>query len=104
VSSVPFPIFSRGGFLCGNDAALFFTCFGYVVLLLVGSANLGHRRLHSSRPMDFNKRRETPSITYWRISNKRREASSIAYWQISRSLIVLPHFFLDNRTSPEKPV
>jgi hypothetical protein len=36
--------------------------------------------LHSSRPMDFN---------------KRREASSIAYWRISRSRIVLPHIFLE---------
>jgi hypothetical protein len=39
---------------------------------------LGHRCLHSSCPMDFNKRRGT---------------SSIAYWRISRSWIVLPHIF-----------
>jgi hypothetical protein len=70
------PFSPRGGFLCGNSAPLFFTCFDYVVLLWVGSADLGHRRLHSSRPMDFNKRRETPLI---------------AYWQISRSWIVLSH-------------
>jgi hypothetical protein len=79
----------RGGFLCGNCAPLFFTRFGYVVLPWVGSANLGHRCLHSSRPTDFN---------------KRSEISSIAYWRISQSWIVLPHIFLNNRTSPEKPV
>jgi hypothetical protein len=50
---------------------------------------LGHRCLHSSRPTDFNKRRETPSI---------------AYWRISRSWVVLPYVYLNDRTSPEKPV
>jgi hypothetical protein len=84
-----FPFSPRGGFLCGNGAPLFFTYFDYVVLLSVGSANLGHRCLHTSRPMDFNKRRET---------------SSIASWRISRSWIVLPHIFLNNWTSSGKPV
>jgi hypothetical protein len=84
-----FPFAPRGGFLCENGAPLFFTCFDYVVLLWVESANSGHRRLHSSRLMNFNKRRET---------------FSIAYWRICRSWIVLPHIFLNNRTSPEKPV
>jgi hypothetical protein len=32
----------------GGDWLLFFACVDYVVLLLVGSANLGHRCLHSS--------------------------------------------------------
>jgi hypothetical protein len=84
-----FSFSSRDGILCGNGAPLFFTCFEYAVLLLIGSANLGHRCSHSSRPMDFNKRRETPSN---------------AYWRISRSWIFLPHIFLNNRTSPEQPV
>jgi hypothetical protein len=53
-----FPFSPRSDFLCGNGAPLFFTCFDYVVLLKVWSANLGHLCLHSSRPMDFNKRRE----------------------------------------------
>jgi hypothetical protein len=88
VSNVPFPIFSAR-FLCGNGAPLFFTCIDNAVLLLVGSANLGYRRLLSSRPMDFNKRREKPLI---------------AHWRISRSWIALPHIFLNNRTSLEKPV
>jgi hypothetical protein len=33
VSNVPFPFSPRGGFLYGNSAPLFFTCFDYVVLL-----------------------------------------------------------------------
>jgi hypothetical protein len=57
--------------------------------LISWSAYLGYRRLHFSRPMDFN---------------KRRKMSSVAYLRISRSWIVLPHIFLNNRTSPEKPV
>jgi hypothetical protein len=43
-----------------------------------GSADLGHRCLHFTRLMDFNKRRET---------------SAIAYRLISWSWIVLPQFF-----------
>jgi hypothetical protein len=38
------------------------------------------------------------------VFNKRREASSIADWRISWSWIVLAHIFLNNRTSPEKPL
>jgi hypothetical protein len=43
-------------FLDGNGAPLFFTFIDYVVPLLVGSANLENQFLHSSLPMDFNKR------------------------------------------------
>jgi hypothetical protein len=53
----------------------------------VGSANFGHRCLHSSRQINFNKRSETPSIVYRRIS---------------RSWIVIPRIFLNTRISPEK--
>jgi hypothetical protein len=47
---------------------------------------LGHRFLNSSRPMNFN---------------KRREACSKAYWHISRSWVVFPPIFLNPRISPE---
>jgi hypothetical protein len=73
-----FPLFQRSRFMCGNGAPLFFTFIDYGLLLKVGSAIFRHWRLHSSRPMDFNKWRET---------------SSIVYWRISQSWIVLPQFF-----------
>jgi hypothetical protein len=89
VLSVPLPILTARRFPVWKRRTHFFTCVNYVVLLWVGSANLGHRRLNSSRPMHFNKRRAAPSI---------------AHSRISRSCIVLPHIFLNNRISPEKPV
>jgi hypothetical protein len=66
------------GFLCENGSPHFSTCVGYLILLLVGSAYLGHRRLHSSCPIHFNKRHKT---------------SSVAYWRTSQSWIALPYFF-----------
>jgi hypothetical protein len=88
VSNFPFPISPRGGFLRGNGASLFFTCFDYVVLLLVGSANLGHRCLHCSRPMEFNKRREAVDRLLANKPELDRPSSRL----------------LNNRISPEKPV
>jgi hypothetical protein len=53
---------------------------------------------NSSCYFDLNARSHPTSF------NNRRGASSIAYWRISRSWIVVPHIFLNTRTSPEKPV
>jgi hypothetical protein len=45
--------------MCLKGAPLFFTRVDNVVLMCVRLANLGRRRLHYSRPMDFKKCRES---------------------------------------------
>jgi hypothetical protein len=89
MSNVPFLIFSTQWFPAWNRHTLIFTCFDFVVLLSVGSADLGHRCLYSSRPMDFNKRRET---SFDRLPANKPEVDGPS------------SIFLNDRTSPDKPV
>jgi hypothetical protein len=70
VSNVPFSIFPAQRFTeWKRRTALLHVSIMWFPCML-GIANLGHRCLHSSRPMDFNNRREASSMAYWRMSWK----------------------------------
>jgi hypothetical protein len=89
VPNIPFSIFSTQWFPVWNRQTLLFTCFDFVVLLSVGSADLGHRCLYSSRPMDVSKRHET---SFDRLLANKPEVDCPS------------SHFLNDRTSPDKPV
>jgi hypothetical protein len=87
ITCTTFPFSPHGGFLCGNDALLFFTCSDNVVLLFLWFANLGRQRSHSLCLMAFNKRRDS--------AFDRSLANEPKLDRLSSDL-------LNNRISPEK--